>query len=170
MAYPTCVDVPKGVSVSVDALEKSNLFLEKGFYRVSNDTLEILQCEMASACDGGEVAGEELCLDGHTGKMCSVCEENYATVGIGPMKTCEECEGSKTATLAIFSVIIAAAFVAFIIVAYKEYNKDLEKSENADNLRERGSSAAKRAVKKAKNAKSAMAKIGPVVKILVSYS
>jgi len=76
LEYPTCVDVPKGVNETIDALEKSNLFLEKGFYRVSNETLEILQCEMASACIGGEVVGEDLCEDGHTGKLCSVYEDN----------------------------------------------------------------------------------------------
>jgi len=169
VAYPTCVDVPKGVSVIVDALEKSNLFLEKGFYRASKDTLEILQCEMEIACDGGKVAGDDLCVEGHTGKLCSVCEENCAAVGIGPLKSCEECKGSKTATLAIFCIVVAAALVAFIIVAYKEYNKDLEEGERNDNL-ERGSSTARRAVKKAKKAKSAISKVGPVVKILVSYS
>jgi len=170
LEYPTCVEVPKGVNEAIDALEKSNLFLEKGFYRVFSDTLEILQCEMESACNGGEVTGDNLCEAGHTGKLCSVCEDNYATVGIGPMKSGEECEGSKTATLSVFGIALVGVFVAFLIIAYKEYNTDLEEGETIDQRRERGSSAAERVVEKAKKAKSAMAKIGPVVKILVSYS
>jgi len=55
------------------------------------------------------------------------------------MKFCEECEGSKAVTLAVFGIALVGAFVAFFIVAYKEYNSDLEEGKKADQRRERGS-------------------------------
>jgi len=83
------------------------------------------------------------------------------------MKSCVECEGSKTTTLVVFGAIIFAALAAFLFIAHKEYTRDLEKSDESDLFRERSSSAAKRAFVKLKKAKSVA---GPVFKILISYS
>ena len=124
---------------------------------------------MESACDGGEVAGDDICVEGHTGKLCSVCEDNYAAVGIGPMKSCVECEGSKTAMLKIFGCVVTIAILAFLCVVVKEFLRDAEKSKEAERLSEKNAAAAKGLVGKIKKAQGAIAKMGPFFKVLISY-
>jgi len=166
--YPTCIDVPKGVSVEVSGMDRFTLVLEKGFYRVSESLLEILQCER-DACAGGDVSGEEICEEGSGGKLCSVCESGYATVGIGPMKSCVACEGDKTATLAVFGGGGILVLIFAVWKAWKAYKGGVTELERGNEARERSLSAAKKAAKKVKKAKKTMSKIGPVVKIVMSY-
>ena len=165
--YPTCVDVPEGVSVSIDGMDRYNLHLEKGFFRVSNESLEVLPCENTASCEGGYATGNALCKRGSTGKLCSVCDKNFATVGIGPMKQCVECEGSKTATLAAFGTFISVCLLVIVYFFYREYNRDIAESES---LRDSTLAATNMAMKKSKQAKKFMAKAGPVIKILIAYS
>ena len=53
----------------------ASLALEKGFYRVSGESLVILECFNEDACVGGSIAGQ-YCAEGYTGP----CECRYFSV------------------------------------------------------------------------------------------
>jgi len=127
-----CVDIPLGVNTTFLGLNRTNLFLQPGFYRVTKSSTEIMSCPNEDACVGGSGVGDGLCAEGTTGKLCSVCEVNYASFGVGETKTCVKCEGSATATIVIMVTIIAIVlFLSFnhIVREYRGLNTHMNDSE-----------------------------------------
>ena len=162
--YRECVNIPEGVNSTTTGMNRSNLFLQKGFYRVFEESLDILPCETTSACDGGRSTGDGLCSEGYTGKLCSVCKDNYATTGVGLTKECVLCTGSETVTFVLFWLFILGVVVGVLYYMYQQYQSETEERVS---LREEDKTPMMIHFEKAKNF---IAAISPVAKILISYS
>eukprot|EP00519_Triparma_laevis_P007065 CAMPEP_0182496394 /NCGR_PEP_ID=MMETSP1321-20130603/5043_1 /TAXON_ID=91990 /ORGANISM="Bolidomonas sp., Strain RCC1657" /LENGTH=1494 /DNA_ID=CAMNT_0024700001 /DNA_START=461 /DNA_END=4945 /DNA_ORIENTATION=- len=83
-----CADVnlPKGVNCSRVGLTLKTLPMNDGYWRSSSDSHNIVECENPASCV--HVSDEELCADGHTGPVCSVCKDGFSKNSVG---VCESC-------------------------------------------------------------------------------
>ncbi|CAM9356916.1 unnamed protein product, partial [Ascophyllum nodosum] len=52
------------------------LQIQPGYWRATNNSLAILPCYKAEACNGGITGSEGFCHTGYSGPYCSVCREN----------------------------------------------------------------------------------------------
>ncbi|GMI38133.1 hypothetical protein TeGR_g10821 [Tetraparma gracilis] len=103
---------PEGVRDDVSGMTSSTLDLEKGYWRATEISTEVLPCVSKDHCQGG-VALSEMCSEGYEGPLCAACSEDYAATGSGADLQCKECAGSATATIAIG----ASAFVVAVGLA-----------------------------------------------------
>ena len=80
----TCTDCPEGTACNQNgANTQSALQLEPDFWRVSENSVDILMCPIPNSCKGDngslaslqnrEVFGEAYCETGYTGPLCGVC-------------------------------------------------------------------------------------------------
>lgn len=63
---PVCEDLPTGVKALSSGTTVSNLYLEKGYYRVSAESRSIPECYNEDACVGGDTVGQ-YCAPGYQG-------------------------------------------------------------------------------------------------------
>jgi hypothetical protein len=107
-----CGKVPEGVNENVEAMTVKNLQVEKGYWRTNSSSSEVLQCLAPEHCVGGSDPDTQ-CNEGHTGPLCAVCEDGYASTGSGLFLKCSTCDGGDAnTTIAVgfgifFSVIFA---------------------------------------------------------------
>ena len=68
------------------SITRISLKVESGFWRVGTDSDVILECSHPEFCTGGSsvdsngTASGGLCVEGHTGPYCLVCEGGYYQV------------------------------------------------------------------------------------------
>ncbi len=89
---------------------KDQIYLLPGTWRHGDDSFAVLLCQSVYACLGGNVTGEQLCADGHTGPLCGVCKPNFF---LSNKKECIPCDNR-------WKVIIATT-VALVIFGYLGY-------------------------------------------------
>jgi hypothetical protein len=99
---------PEGVRDDVSGMTATTLDLEKGYWRATESSTEVLPCLTENHCKGGAELSE-LCSEGYEGPLCAVCMDDYAATGSGADMQCKECTGSATAT-------VAAGASVFIVV------------------------------------------------------
>ncbi|GMI50917.1 hypothetical protein TeGR_g9836, partial [Tetraparma gracilis] len=99
---------PEGVRDDVSGMTATTLDLEKGYWRATESSTEVLPCLTENHCKGG-AEPSELCSEGYEGPLCAVCMDDYAATGSGADMQCKECTGSATAT-------VAAGASVFIVV------------------------------------------------------
>jgi len=129
-----CIDIPTGVNSIFDGLNLTNLALEPGFYRVSRQSTDILECQNEISCAGGRGAGVDLCAEGASGKLCSVCDEGYAhKIGLGDERICTKCEGSATATIIVLSLMFFLLIFFFSVHVWRAFH-GLNKHDDGDIL------------------------------------
>lgn len=75
---PSCTEAPEHTTTLEAGGTVASLVLEKGFYRVSPESLSILECFNKDACVGGIIAGQ-YCAKGYTGP-CKFEECLYQTI------------------------------------------------------------------------------------------
>lgn len=68
---PVCAELPSGATDSSKGTTVENLNLEKGYYRTSNQSHDILKCYQEKACHGG-IDTAKYCASGYKGP----CEKN----------------------------------------------------------------------------------------------
>lgn len=61
-----CEDVPRGVDASSAGTTLFSFNLEKGYYRISPDSHNVLECYNEEACLGGDTVGQ-YCAPGYQG-------------------------------------------------------------------------------------------------------
>jgi len=126
-----CIDTPSGVNSTFVGLNLTNLALEPGFYRVSRQSTDILECQNAITCAGGRGVGEHLCAEGAGGKLCSVCDDGYAqSIGLGEEKTCVKCATATIIVLSLIFALILLFFSVYIWRAFHEGGTELDEDEN----------------------------------------
>jgi len=70
-----CVECPEGTECAAPGVNVLTLPLEAGYWRASNESMEVLQCGEVEACTGN---GTSTCAEGHRGPLCELCEEGWA--------------------------------------------------------------------------------------------
>lgn len=63
---PVCADLPEGANALSEGTTVRTLNVEKGYYRISADSINILECYNKDACVGGDTVGE-YCAPGYEG-------------------------------------------------------------------------------------------------------
>eukprot|EP01060_Flectonema_neradi_P023526 TRINITY_DN3179_c1_g5_i1.p1 TRINITY_DN3179_c1_g5~~TRINITY_DN3179_c1_g5_i1.p1 ORF type:complete len:2352 (+),score=443.01 TRINITY_DN3179_c1_g5_i1:46-7056(+) len=81
-----------------------------GYWRANENSTKFYKCTDTSVCLGG-LAAAEICAEGTTGILCSVCESGY---GKNPSGGCTEC-GSDSANLAFVILAFLGVLVGLII-------------------------------------------------------
>jgi hypothetical protein len=70
-----CVECPEGAECAAPGVNVLTLPLEAGYWRASNESMEVLQCGEVEACTGN---GTSTCAEGHRGPLCELCAEGWA--------------------------------------------------------------------------------------------
>lgn len=128
----------------------SLLKIEKGYWRTSADSLNILACQNKEHCLGG-TDPNNYCAEGYGGPLCSVCMDGYSAVGAGEGLSCSKCEGSATATVVVGITVLLLLFSLIVRFILKK-----DKTE----------SRLSRASKKLENK---LGRAEPVIKIVFAY-
>ena len=79
-----CRDCPDGATC-VEGTKLQTIAVDKGFWRSSEDSSEIVECYTPDACD--QMNGTQ-CTKGHEGPLSNICEDRYS---MGITGLCEEC-------------------------------------------------------------------------------
>ena len=119
-----CLLCPEGTSCDEDGTSTlSDLLIQPGWWRISEDTDEVRQCTHGSrACRGGLNFSAGYCVSGHQGILCAVCSEDYY---FDPEESvCLLCDSLpspgelwlSSLQLILFS-IISVLFLAFVVSA-----------------------------------------------------
>ncbi|GMI02508.1 hypothetical protein TrLO_g61 [Triparma laevis f. longispina] len=109
-----CKNVPEGVKMNVEAMTVVNLNVSRGFWRTDNSSYDVLQCLAPEHCIGGSDP-ERQCKEGHTGPLCAVCVDGYASTGSGMFLKCSSCtNGDPVTTITIW--IFAFIFIIFLMI------------------------------------------------------
>ena len=79
---PVCAEPPLGATAPLEGTTVANITLEKGYFRTSNKSHDILQCYQKHACLGGNDT-DDYCAPGYNGpcektlicgcSRCNVC-------------------------------------------------------------------------------------------------
>jgi hypothetical protein len=119
---PTCVllEALNLLSTSATANETKRgmttqtLDLAKGFWRVTEDSTRVLDCEVPENCLGGDNM-TAMCIQGTTGPFCDVCDtENGYAKQAGD---CVACEGDRSKTATALVAAACATLVSVIALA-----------------------------------------------------
>jgi hypothetical protein len=114
-----CEVVFEGVSTSAPGQTVNKLTLEKGFWRTSSASTEILPCLNEDHCLGGSDPSS-YCAEGYTGPLCAVCSSGYAAIGAGESLSCNQCSGSSTATVAAGVTFVVVILSVSIIQLFRD--------------------------------------------------
>ena len=72
---PVCAEPPLGATAPLEGTTVANITLEKGYFRTSNKSHDILQCYQKRACLGGNDT-DDYCAPGYNGP----CEKTFYVV------------------------------------------------------------------------------------------
>ena len=108
-----CKTCPSGaISCSGDLIH-----LDKGYWRIHDDTDKILSCPWGDqSCHGGTMVGDSLCAEGYEGPLCAVCADGYHFTR--STQSCEPCEEPSSwmdsySSLAFLCLLFIIGIVAF---------------------------------------------------------
>ncbi|KAL4482473.1 hypothetical protein ABPG72_001449 [Tetrahymena utriculariae] len=117
-----CSVCPQGVA----SCQANQLNLQNGFWRESNDTDQIIECDSdGSFCIPEDQNNKQGCLEGHVGPLCSLCDSyqkvwstQYTTVN--SKGDCAKCSQSINAQNMVFYVFLACLIFAYILTQIKK--------------------------------------------------
>jgi len=124
----TCMDCPEGTACNQNgASTQSALQLEPDFWRVSENSVDILACPIPNSCKGDngslaslqnrKVFGEAYCETGYTGPLCGVCASGAYFEPVA--YACVACEDAGVRTLFSSPAIIITIVVFLVILLSK---------------------------------------------------
>ncbi|CAN0288143.1 unnamed protein product, partial [Scytosiphon promiscuus] len=67
------------------------LFVERGYWRATPTSTNVLACYHPDACLGGVTGATGYCHEGYEGPYCAICSDGY-TAQLG--SACSKCSGS----------------------------------------------------------------------------
>ncbi|CAN0527792.1 unnamed protein product, partial [Laminaria digitata] len=106
-----CEDPPAGAIANSSGTTVATLSLEKGYFRTSNQSHEILKCFHQNACVGGTDTAK-YCAPGYTGPYCAVCDDGY-TAGLA--YSCNIC--SERTKRSAWGLTIAVCLASVLLTA-----------------------------------------------------
>jgi hypothetical protein len=86
-----------------------SIVVDKGYWRLSDDTVTVFTCPLEGSCVGGLSTGVDMCSQGYTGILCGVCDVDYYYPSLSA--TCEACSGQDL-QIGLLIVVCFAGVVA----------------------------------------------------------
>lgn len=106
------ISVCKSCPPHTSRCEGSELYLQRGYWRISPNTDIILACPYGeSGCMGGNLTGDASCDDGYEGPLCAVCSSGYALKS--STMTCVPC--SNSSGLDIVDILLLSVFGSLLL-------------------------------------------------------
>jgi len=129
------------------------LELAKGYWRIADNSEDILRCPLRRSCQGGVADlggngsrrlsefGDVYCSEGYTGILCSVCDTDNAYYKNFDSRMCDKCSDShalRTAvssspTLFAFCILVAIVLFGIPTTVLRDYYKRKKKSAEISN-------------------------------------
>ena len=117
----SCIPCMNGANCSSIGNAINSLRLEKGYWRASNESINVFACPMENTCDerihhsNGSTETSVACAVGNTGVMCAVCAQNYYR----PSKSaaCVKCGDGGLSAFFLFCGIILS-IVGLMLILY----------------------------------------------------
>ena len=108
----SCLTCPSHANCYSDAI-----ILDPGYWRLSQDVVEIFSCPLDGSCAGGEDAGSDTCNSGYTGIMCGVCDKDFYYPSLKAV--CQACSnGDMQVGLVIVVVIVSLIVIGLFIYCF----------------------------------------------------
>lgn len=92
--------------------------VDKGYWRVNQESDSILICPIKQACEGGNNT-EKQCRTGHKGAYCTVCEDGYSKSSNGLCHSCSD-EGNQILLIVIPIIIVLVVVLFLVLFLYRE--------------------------------------------------
>ena len=93
-----CEPCPAGADCSVKGSTLATLKLKPNFFRFSNDSDRVYECEAKNRanknCKGGSDVSTQ-CADNSNGPLCAQCEPGFTMVYTGRCEACDDAQASK---------------------------------------------------------------------------
>eukprot|EP00948_MAST-09A_sp_MAST-9A-sp1_P003775 g3775.t1 len=117
----SCIPCMNGANCSSIGSTVYTLRLEKGYWRASNESINVFLCPMENTCEERIYHSQKsnetsvACAAGNTGVMCAICAKNYYR----PSKSaaCIKCGDEKLSGFFLFCGIIMSA-VGLMLILY----------------------------------------------------
>ncbi|EWS74433.1 transmembrane protein, putative (macronuclear) [Tetrahymena thermophila SB210] len=111
----SCFNQPEGVQKSFG----STLIMQPGYWRSSQYSATILECQFQGSCIGGEGYGNGLCQNGYQGVMCKQCAFNDNTKYTQNLfdlecTNCEEKQGQSIFQIVLLCIYLVA--ISFLVM------------------------------------------------------
>jgi len=120
-----CQECPEGADCASPGNVVESLKIEKGWWRSSSSSVNLVRCTTELACPGTNSTVrdnlDKQCGAGHSGPLCDVCLAGYAKSVSG---YCQECDSGASVAGDLFAfaafILIVAASVAACVVHRKK--------------------------------------------------
>jgi len=118
-----CEKVMEGIDESIPGMTLASMEVQPEWWRTGSESIDIRECPVPEACVGGNRSDDNgLCLEGHSGPYCNLCEKGFAK---DPFLICKECDVDATSVaLSILLLIIGILAVAALYCVLKKKLKD----------------------------------------------
>ncbi|GMH54749.1 hypothetical protein TL16_g01736 [Triparma laevis f. inornata] len=114
------IDLPEGVNCSSVGLTLETLPVNDGYWRSSTDNHNIVACENPASCKHSNSDNNELCAEGHTGPICSVCKEGFSENSVW---FCESC-ASAGLSIGFYFLCGVLGIITLYLVLRKVFGKE----------------------------------------------
>ena len=111
-------DGETGYDCERDGVTVEKLPIKPGFWRSSNKSLTIFQCNIDSACIGGDEIenSDSYCETGNIGPYCQVCGDGYRK---SISEKCIKCGKNQAGLISVsIIVILLSVLLAIIVLLY----------------------------------------------------
>ncbi|CAN0089674.1 unnamed protein product [Ectocarpus fasciculatus] len=119
---PMCEAPLWHTSADNDGVTLETLHIDRGYWRATNESDNILACFNADACNGGQTGAHSFCASGYQGPYCAVCEIGYSP---SLYHTCTRCSSSRSRRL-LAATVIAVLVALCAVVAILRYMMSTE--------------------------------------------
>lgn len=104
-----CIPCPLGATCEWNTTVRS-MRIKSGFWRLSPLAVKIYKCEYgvngSTPCLAAGNAGDSICVAGHSGPLCRVCDDDHFYFEQGNCIECESAFGAFTVGLAFLGVVL----------------------------------------------------------------
>jgi hypothetical protein len=133
----SCEPVFVGVSQETPGMDVVNMTLLQGYWRTDVNSTSIELCLSEHHCLGGRDPKRQ-CADGHTGPLCAVCSEGYASRGSGVGLKCVACGDGTTSIIVTYFSLFAFVIMLGMVASCFCRKRSKEREENEDDDAEAG--------------------------------
>ncbi|CAM9568519.1 unnamed protein product, partial [Hapterophycus canaliculatus] len=111
---PICSDVYEHSTSPGGDVTLETLSIERGYWRATPTSTEILACYHAGACLGGITGSSGYCLQGYEGPFCAICSDGYTAKLSFTCSRCSDSVGGVVLVVILSAVILLAAAAAVL--------------------------------------------------------